>query len=135
MAIIGYNETLSHQIEAAADIYMMPSTFEPCGLNQLYSLRYGTIPVVRNVGGLADSVCDTRPETLRNKTATGFYVVDDTASALVSAIERALEYYYIQPALWKQLQLTAMGQDYSWEHSANEYLNLYQDALTDITAV
>lgn len=133
--IVDYNETLSHLIEAASDIYMMPSTFEPCGLNQLYSLRYGTIPVVRDVGGLADSVCDTQPETLDNKTATGFYVNDDTAGALISAIKRALEFYYDQPALWKQLQMTAMGQNFSWEHSANQYLRLYQDALADITTV
>lgn len=125
---IGYDETLSHRIEAAADLYLMPSLFEPCGLNQLYSLRYGTLPVVRNVGGLADSVCDTNETSLANNTATGFIVTDNKPATLISTLQRALLYYH-KPDVWRQLQVNAMNQDFSWQQSAEEYLGLYQQAL------
>ena len=125
---IGYDETLSHRIEAAADLYLMPSLFEPCGLNQLYSLRYGTLPIVRNVGGLADSVCDTNETTITNNTATGFVMTDNKPATLVTAVQRALAYYQ-QPSLWRQLQVNAMNQDFSWQHSAGAYLQMYQDAI------
>ena len=125
---IGYDETLSHRIEAAADLYLMPSLFEPCGLNQLYSLRYGTLPVVRNVGGLADSVCDTNTTTLANNTATGFVMPDNQPATLVTTVQRALHYYQ-QPAIWRPIQVNAMNQDFSWQQSAEEYLQMYQDAI------
>ncbi len=120
---IGYDEQLSHRIEAASDAYLMPSMFEPCGLNQLYSLRYGAIPLVTAVGGLADSVVDyAEPD------ATGFVIAEFTAGALMVAVNRML-YVYNSPAAWKRLQLNAMSQDHSWKRSAGAYLDLYRRTL------
>ena len=127
---IGYDETMAHQIEAAADIYLMPSTFEPCGLNQLYSLRYGTSPLARNVGGLADTVIDSNDKTLKDKTANGFIVSEDTAEALISSLSRALQIYQDKNS-WKQLQLNAMTPDRSWQTSALQYIELYEKAMQD----
>jgi starch synthase len=125
---IGYNESLAHHIEAGADIYLMPSRFEPCGLNQMYSLRYGTVPIVRNVGGLADTVVDTTTATLASLTATGFVVTRDDSLALLDGIKRSLALYADKPR-WQQLQLTGMRQEFSWQQSASEYLTLYQQAM------
>jgi starch synthase len=121
--VIGYDEQLSHRIEAAADAYLMPSMFEPCGLNQLYSLRYGAIPLVTAVGGLADSVVD-----YSEADATGFVVSEFTAGALMVAVNRML-FVYNSPAAWTRLQLNAMAQDHSWDRSARAYLDLYQRTL------
>jgi starch synthase len=121
--VIGYDEQLSHRIEAGADAYLMPSMFEPCGLNQLYSLRYGTIPLVTAVGGLADSVVD-----YSEADATGFVVSEFTAGALMVAVNRML-FVYNSPAAWTRLQLNAMAQDHSWDRSARAYLDLYQRTL------
>lgn len=126
--IIGYSEKLSHQIEAGSDIYLMPSMFEPCGLNQLYSLRYGTIPLVTKVGGLADSVNDYSVSSFKNGSATGFIMRDTTDKALISTVKRALDVYQ-QADKWLQLQINAMQQDHSWKQSASEYLQLYQKAI------
>ncbi|MGZ8185403.1 MAG: glycogen synthase GlgA [Methylococcaceae bacterium] len=123
--IIGYNETLSHLIEAGADVFLMPSRFEPCGLNQIYSQRYGAVPVVRKTGGLADTVFDTVPETLSNNSATGFVFNDATAGTLMEAIKRAI-ILYSQPKAWKQLQINGMQKDYSWNKSARQYMELYE---------
>lgn len=128
--VLGYDETLSHNIEAAADIYLMPSAFEPCGLNQLYSLRYGTLPVVRNVGGLADTVVDCNPANIADGTANGFVVEEHSTSALVAGVDRAL-HAYEDRALWPRLQDTAMKTDASWQHSGQAYLQLYQQAIID----
>jgi len=128
--IIGYDETLSHQIEAGSDLFLMPSAFEPCGLNQLYSLRYGTLPVVRNVGGLADTVVDADRTNLKNATANGFVVASQSATALLATLENALKLYR-QTRVWQQLQITAMNADYSWQRSAEHYIELYQQALAD----
>ena len=122
---LGYDEALAHLIEAGADIFLMPSRFEPCGLNQLYSQRYGTIPIVRKTGGLADTVVDTLPETLGNNTATGFVFNEATAGTLMEAIKRAL-IVHGQPKAWKQLQANGMQKDYSWNKSAREYMALYE---------
>ncbi len=127
---IGYDETLAHRIEAGADIYLMPSRFEPCGLNQMYSLRYGTLPIVRNVGGLADTVIDTNAKTLAKGTANGFIVGMDDSLALLKTIKRALRRYR-DKTQWQQLQLTGMQQDFSWRNSAQEYLALYRRAQQD----
>ncbi len=121
---IGYNEDLAHQIEAGADIFLMPSRFEPCGLNQLYSQQYGTVPIVRKTGGLADSVCDTLPETLKNNTATGFSFNEATPGALMEAIKRSL-IVFSDSVVWAQLQINGMQIDYSWRKSAGDYLALY----------
>lgn len=126
--IIGYSEELAHRIEAASDMYLMPSTFEPCGLNQLYSLRYGTLPIVTPVGGLADTVTHADKENIANKIANGFVLKEKSSSALLTAIKYALSLYQ-QPKIWHQLQLTAMGCDFSWQKSAEKYINLYQEAL------
>jgi starch synthase len=122
---IGYDETLAHLFEAGADIFLMPSRFEPCGLNQLYSQRYGTVPIVRKTGGLADTVVDALPETLANNTATGFVFKDATPGALMETIKRAL-IVFSQPKAWEQLQISGMQKDYSWNKSAKEYMALYE---------
>ncbi|MDT8452519.1 MAG: glycogen synthase GlgA [Gammaproteobacteria bacterium] len=127
---IGYNESLAHRIEAGSDIYLMPSTFEPCGLNQLYSLRYGTLPVVTPVGGLADSVTDASEENIKNRTANGFMLKQRSAAALLAAIQHALALYQ-QPAVWRQLQVNAMSGDFSWKVSAERYIALYQQAMDE----
>lgn len=126
---LGYNEKLAHQIEAGADLFLMPSIFEPCGLNQLYSLRYGTIPIVTPVGGLADSVTDATEQHQSDQTATGFVLKQQTTKELVSTIKRAIEVYH-RPDRWNQIQLNAMSKDHSWKNSAENYLQLYQQAIT-----
>jgi starch synthase len=125
---LGYDEPLAHRIEAGADVFLMPSRFEPCGLNQIFSLRYGTIPVVRRTGGLADTVVDTTAETLAGKTATGFCFDTPAAPALWGAVERALHHYRV-PELWRQLIETGMRQDFSWRRSAEQYIELYERVL------
>jgi starch synthase len=122
---IGFDEPLAHSIEAGADIFLMPSRFEPCGLNQMYSLRYGTVPVVRAVGGLADTVKDYVPG---GSDATGFVFEPYTASALLAALNRALALYADRPK-WLALQRNGMKQDHSWDRSAREYVKIYERAL------
>lgn len=125
---IGFDNQLAHEIEAGADMFLMPSHYEPCGLNQLYSLKYGTVPIVRETGGLADTVTDTNPETLKAKTATGFMFREATASALLEAIRRALA-TYANSRLWRQIMRTGMAQDWSWKSSAEKYVALYKKLL------
>ncbi|HHJ16144.1 MAG TPA: glycogen synthase GlgA [Gammaproteobacteria bacterium] len=125
---IDYNEALSHLLEAGSDIFLMPSRFEPCGLNQLYSLRYGTPPVVRRTGGLADSVVDASEANLRRHTATGFVFEQADTRALLQAIERALALYR-QPERWRELMRTGMQADFSWKRSAAAYIDLYAGLL------
>ena len=122
---IGYSEDLAHQVEAGCDLFIMPSRFEPCGLNQMYSLRYGTPPVVNNTGGLADTVIDTTAKTLKDKSANGFVTSDANAEALLSTIKRALTIYK-KPVQWQQVCETAMRQELGWEASAKKYQALYQ---------
>jgi len=122
--VIGYDEALAHQIEAGADLFLMPSRFEPCGLNQMYSLRYGTPPIVFRTGGLADTVVNTNEATLADASATGFvFDIPDVASFL-DAIRRALDLYR-QPTPWRRLQQTGMRQSFDWSDSAGHYLALY----------
>ncbi|MDD1607872.1 MAG: glycogen synthase GlgA [Methylococcaceae bacterium] len=122
--IIDYDESLAHLIEAGADVFLMPSRFEPCGLNQMYSQRYGTIPVVRKTGGLADTVVDTLPETLNNNSATGIVFKEANAGALLEAIKRTMLLYHNHDT-WRQLQTNAMHRDFSWRSSAEQYIALY----------
>ncbi len=125
MAVVfAYNEGLAHRIEAAADIFLMPSLFEPCGLNQLYSLRYGTPPVVRAVGGLADTVIDAGEDNLAAGRATGFVFSEPHPEAFLHAVARATTLWRDRER-WEGLQRTAMAQDFSWEKSAERYLELY----------
>lgn len=128
---IGYNETLAHKIEAGVDVFLMPSRFEPCGLNQLYSLRYGSLPIVHRVGGLADSVTDTSKTSLANKTATGFVFDKDDSTALLDAIERAIKLFKKQDD-WRAVMRTGMNRSFNWQASAKQYLKLYQAAIGDI---
>jgi len=123
---LGYDEALAHVIEAGSDVFLMPSKFEPCGLNQMYSQRYGTIPIVRKTGGLADTVTDTLPETLALGTASGIVFNEASAGALLEAIKRALILYSV-PSTWKKMQINAMSKDFSWQRSAEQYLDLYDN--------
>lgn len=123
---IGYDEALAHQIEAGVDIFLMPSRFEPCGLNQMYSQRYGTIPIVRETGGLADTIEDALPKSLANNTATGISFKQASAGALLEAIKRGL-LLYNDKKTWKKIQTTAMQKDFSWENSAKQYVTLYKE--------
>ena len=120
-----FSDPLAHKIEAGADIFLMPSRFEPCGLNQLYSLKYGTVPVVRATGGLVDTVTDESPENLSSARATGFVFEEYTAQALEGALRRAVETYWQNPPAWQQLVETGMRQDWSWNASARQYLSAY----------
>lgn len=128
-ATIGYNESLSHQIMAGSDMFIMPSRFEPCGLNQLYGLAYGTPPIVNATGGLADSVIDTTPASIKNKTASGFVMDKVSSDALLTCIQRALDIFRADAKSWRQIQRNGMSQNLSWDKSALEYLTLYQDLI------
>jgi starch synthase len=121
---IGFDEALAHLIEGAADMFLMPSRFEPCGLNQMYSMRYGTVPVVRATGGLDDTVTDYNAAA---GTGTGFKFGPYTAAALLEAMERARA-AFANPSNWKKLQVAGMRQDFSWDRSAREYVKLYETA-------
>jgi starch synthase len=125
---LGFDESLAHRIEAGADLFLMPSRYEPCGLNQMYSLRYGTIPVVRETGGLADTVVDATPEAVREGRATGFVFRDYHPGALRWAVDRALGAFWNKP-LWAALVKTGMRQDWSWARSARQYLDLFGSLL------
>lgn len=128
-AVIDFDEALAHQIEAGADMFLMPSRFEPCGLNQMYSLRYGTPPVVRNTGGLADTVVDATEANLAENTANGFMFEEASAQALMATIERAVSLYR-KPKAWRALQKTGMAQELGWKTAAASYRALYKDLLT-----
>ena len=122
---LGYDETLAHLIEAGCDTFLMPSRFEPCGLNQMYSQSYGTLPIVRTTGGLADTVVDTLPDTLANGSASGFMFSEESSGALFETIKRAALLYAF-PEIWRQIQVNAMTRDFSWKNSAEQYLALYE---------
>ncbi len=130
-ANITYNENLAHEIEAGADIFLMPSRFEPCGLNQLYSMRYGTIPVVHQTGGLADSVVDYTAASLKKKTATGFSFNEYTPNQLQRTLERAVAVFEKEPEVWAQLMQNAMNLDSSWVKSAISYEDVYSKVLNN----
>ncbi len=121
-----YNNDLAHLVEAGADFFLMPSEFEPCGLNQIYSMAYGTLPIVRGVGGLRDSVIDYGQD---KQNATGFMFTEPTPQALLVTMQRALLLYVQQPGEMRRLQLQAMQQDFCWGKSAEQYLALYRSAL------
>jgi starch synthase len=117
---IGFNNELAHKIEAGADIFLMPSLFEPCGLSQIYSLRYGTLPIVRRTGGLADTIQDG---------VNGFTFFDFSVHFFFDAVQRAIDVYRNHPERWKQMMIAAMGQDFCWERSAQKYLAVYGKVL------
>ncbi len=126
---VGYDESMAHQSEAGADIFLMPSRFEPCGLNQMYSQRYGTPVVAHATGGLVDSIVDCTPETIANKTATGFLFSPMTRPALLDGVQRAVRAFG-DKKLWRQLQKSGMARDFSWEASAAKYVELYASLVS-----
>jgi starch synthase len=130
---LGFSNDLAHRIEAGADMFLMPSRYEPCGLNQLYSLKYGTVPVVHATGGLADSITNLSPETLAAGKANGFSFDTYDVTALADALNRACHTYFNNRAVWDQLIRNGMQQDWSWTHSALEYERLYHRTLTRAT--
>src|SRR6478672_6665423 len=130
---LSFSDDLAHRIEAAADIFLMPSRYEPCGLNQLYSLKYGTVPVVHATGGLVDSITNTTDETLAAGTANGFSFDNYTTGALADALDRAYG-TFTNSNRWTQIVRNGMQQDWSWNHSAREYDRLYKHTLARATA-
>jgi starch synthase len=118
----GFSNELAHLIEAGSDIFLMPSHYEPCGLNQIYSLRYGTVPVVRRTGGLADTVQQYDPATGRGN---GFVFERYEALALRRSIEGAITAFHQKPH-WRRIVRNAMAADWSWEHQVKEYLRLFE---------
>ena len=123
---IAYDEALAHQIEAGADMFLMPSRYEPCGLNQIYSLKYGTVPIVRAVGGLDDTI---EPFDVEHGAGTGFKFVEYSGAAMLRAVRQALQ-HYPDERIWKRIQLNGMAKDFSWKVSAGEYLKVYASART-----
>jgi starch synthase len=121
-----FSDRLAHQIEAGSDMFVMASRYEPCGLNQLYSLRYGAVPIVHRTGGLADTITDANPHTLAEMTANGFDFTVYDVDHLEQAMNRACQIYSHDRPHWEQLVTTGMGQDWSWRHSAQRYVELYQ---------
>lgn len=126
---IGFNNDLAHLIEAGSDFFIMPSRFEPCGLNQMYSMHYGTPPIVRATGGLADSVEQYREG---QDQGTGFLFNDPTSHALYYSIGWACATYYDRPNEYRAMQIRSMQKDFSWKHSAQQYLNVYKWALEKV---
>jgi starch synthase len=122
---VGFDEGLAHLIEAGADMFLMPSRFEPCGMNQMYSQRYGTVPIVHATGGLADSVTDCTEDTLAAGTATGIVFSPCTSREMLRAIQRAQQLYGA-PAAWRAIQAAGMRRDFSWTASATRYANIYR---------
>ena len=122
--LIGYDNAVAHKIEAGADIFLMPSLYEPCGLNQIYSLKYGTVPVVRATGGLDDTIEEWIPV---KGTGTGFKFKGLRAEGLWAAIERALAAFEDKKG-WEKLMLNGMARNYEWAHPAREYAAVYEEA-------
>jgi len=121
---VGFDEGLAHLVEAGADIFLMPSRFEPCGLNQMYSQRYGTPPLVHATGGLIDTVIDCNAASLANGSASGFVFETMDAASLLVAARRAVTAYK-DKKIWKSLQQNCMGKDFNWSKSAQDYLEIY----------
>ncbi|MBV8091145.1 MAG: glycogen synthase GlgA [Alphaproteobacteria bacterium] len=128
---IGYDESLSHLIIGGADVIIMPSRFEPCGLTQLYALRYGSLPLVRRVGGLADTVIDANAQSLADGIATGFAFDGDNTETLIATVRRAADLFG-QREVWQHMMRRAMAQDFSWETAARRYLDIYRQARPDL---
>ena len=131
---IGYQEPLAHRVMAGGDILLHPARFEPCGLTQLYAMRYGTLPVVRRTGGLCDTVMDATDRSVRCGTATGFSFESADIADLLRCVDRALALYR-QPFAWRKVQRQAMTQDFGWSESARRYLALYQELVPQPVAI
>jgi starch synthase len=122
---IGYDEPLAHRLHAGADMLLYPSRFEPCGLTPLYAMRYGTLPIVRQVGGLTDTIVDATKWTVRAGSATGFAFREPTVEAMLECLDRALA-FYAEEARWRRMRVRAMSREYRWDASARRYLALYR---------
>jgi starch synthase len=122
---IGFDEPLAHRIMAGTDMFLIPSRYEPCGLTQMYALKYGTIPIVRATGGLEDTIRPFHPQSGRGN---GFTFTDYRPKAFFSSVLNAVDLYH-NPALWKKVQNNAMREDFSWDRSARTYLDLYHSTL------
>ncbi len=129
-AYVGFSDALAHRIEAASDLFLMPSRYEPCGLSQLYSLRYGTVCVVTKTGGLADTIVDTTSASIANETATGFHLLSHDAASLERAIGDALRLRFHEKEIWKKVIECGMNGDWSWGASASQYIALYAKTVS-----
>jgi starch synthase len=127
--IVGYSEELSHLIQGGADVMMVPSRFEPCGLTQLYGLRYGCVPIVARTGGLADTIIDANEAAISAGVATGFQFAPNNGGAMLHAIRRLVD-AHASPAVWEQIQRQGMKADVSWDKSADKYVELYRLLLS-----
>jgi starch synthase len=123
---LSYDYELAHKIFAGADMLLVPSRYEPCGLNQLYSLKYGTVPIVRATGGLTETVEEF---SFEDDSGTGFKFSEEEPTALEMTILKAVSYYLNEPSGWKRLMMRGMNKDFSWNRSAREYLELYKEAI------
>jgi starch synthase len=126
-----FSDALAHQIEAGADMFVMPSRYEPCGLNQLYSLKYGTVPIVRATGGLVDTIADASEAALAAGTATGFRFSEYSPLGLAEALDRACQ-AFAKPEVWRKIVATGMAQDWSWAASARSYADLYRATAAQV---
>ena len=124
---MGYNNQIAHLIEAGSDFFLMPSRYEPCGLNQMYSMRYGTVPIVRATGGLADTVINYNPKTLDQ--STGFTFYDLTEDAIRNTLRWAIYAYNHEKENFAKIVHNGMTADFSWERTASEYEQMYEDAF------
>lgn len=131
---LGYDEARAHRIEAGSDAFLMPSRFEPCGLTQLYSLRYGTVPIIRQTGGLADTVIDAGIAGIERGESTGFGFLRPNTDALWDAVQRCMDLRRQDPQHWRNLALNGMKQDFSWTASARHYECIYDEALSAVGA-
>jgi len=123
---LAFSNELAHKIEAGSDIFLMPSRYEPCGLNQLYSLRYGTVPVVSSTGGLKDTVVNVSPAKLKKGQATGFVMQSFSANSLFNTVKKAATLFRDDPKAWQSLMIAGMNKDFSWPSQAKEYMKLYK---------
>ncbi len=130
-ALLGYDEPLSHLMQGGCDAILVPSRFEPCGLTQLYGLRYGCVPVVARVGGLADTIIEANDAALRAGVATGFHLPEVTRDGVVEAVRRAVDLYEHQPDAWRRTQRNGMQADVGWRRSAEAYAAIYERLVRD----
>ena len=128
---IGYDDSLAHLIIGSADVVLLPSRFEPCGLTQLYALRYGALPLVRRVGGLADTVVDANAASLAEGIATGFAFDEDSPRALMAAVGRVID-LFPQREVWQRMIQRAMTRDFSWEAAARQYIDVFRALRSDL---
>lgn len=131
-AQLTFSNELAHRIEAGSDMFLMPSRYEPCGLNQLYSLKYGTVPIVRETGGLKDTVRNADEQAVADGTANGFTFIDYSATAIHDAVSRALITWHEHRDVWNRIVETGMRQDWSWTRSARGYVELYQQICSRV---